>query len=344
MHTNKPSCAHASNELFINVLHNNLGAVKDLLDAGVDPNAVRYDDPDAGRKNCTALYFAVKNNNKPMIELLKNHGAIYRYQVGTPAREGALMGHQKSLPIDITNMVLLYLSTGELTLLARALLEQSRSASGTKLSVSGHSDASASYSRITFFARDLFKPHFGKKPLIHAYRHMQVAAQNREFASKSLIAAASVGSYRRTKQYLESGADPHTVDGQNRSALFNAASNGHLGVVIQLLAAGSDVNAVSIFGDSVLIQSLKNGHLDVVNRLMLEPDIDVNACDRFGRTALMIAASNGHIDVVHQLLRQPGIDVNARDQDGRSVQMHAESNGHPEIVALFNQGHCCTIM
>ena len=59
--------------------------VQELLSREADPNLVKFDDLKAGNKNCTALYFAVKNNNHPMITLLQRHGAINSYEESTSA-------------------------------------------------------------------------------------------------------------------------------------------------------------------------------------------------------------------------------------------------------------------
>ena len=74
-----------SKQLIIDVLRNRGTRVAAALALSVDPNLVRSDDHQTGNKNCTALYFAVKNKNYPMIALLQKHGAIYDYEESASA-------------------------------------------------------------------------------------------------------------------------------------------------------------------------------------------------------------------------------------------------------------------
>lgn len=96
---------------------------------------------------------------------------------------------------------------------------------------------------------------------------------------------------------LNHGADPDTLEEENRTPLILAVLRGDLGLVRRLLAAGS-------YADHA---------------------------DRSGRSALIHAAQAGQLEVVRALL-EAGADASREDDSGRTARDWAERNGHPEVL------------
>ena len=159
-----------------------------------------------------------------------------------------------------------------------------------------------------------------------------------------MIVAAGDGREDLVDLLLDSGADvDRGVEGDG-NALIQAAGRGDLRAVRRLLAAGADPNAAVDGDGNPLIQAAASGHLEVL-RLLVEAEGDIDRVVPGDENPLIRAAGAGHLDVVRYLLDR-GADPNVRtveaaappwrpEPEVRTPLTQARRGGHEDVVRLL---------
>jgi len=176
----------------------------------------------------------------------------------------------------------------------------------------------------------------------------------REGGLTALMLASAHGLPDIVEQLLAAGADVHSVDDQQRSALHCAALYGFnaeesdclLALFDALLRAGADPNQAAAEGLTPLLlllggqlkKSAKRCHESVllvaVERL-LTAKVDLQATGgRHGLSALHLAALNGLPKLAKRLLHA-GADPQAIDSRGRNPRQIALLRGFVDVAAVF---------
>jgi len=99
------------------------------------------------------------------------------------------------------------------------------------------------------------------------------------------------------RMLLSRGADPSVRTGFDGNALMASAAAGYTDIVEELLRAGADIHAKDNQGVDALMQAANGGHLETVEYL-IGAGADVNALNKFGTTALHAAVANGHQEII----------------------------------------------
>jgi ankyrin repeat protein len=132
---------------------------------------------------------------------------------------------------------------------------------------------------------------------------------------KMLFDAAGKGCLQDMQQVIDNGVDvngiaPKMLD----TALAEAAWEGHLDCVAILLNAGASPNVYGYWPP--LAKAASGGHIAIMN-LLLEAGADVDAFSADDETALMRAAQKSHMESA-MLLIEAGADVNAAGHIGKT--------------------------
>ena len=279
------------------------GAVKQLLESGVDVDEVRTDD------GATALCVAAQEGHEGVVEqLLKAEADVNKARTdygATPLLITAYEGHEGVV---------------EKLLKAGADVNKARTDHGaTPL-------YTAAYGGHEGVVEQLLKA------------EADVNKARTDDGATPLYTAAFGGHEGVVEQLLKAEADVNkaaTDDGA--TPLYIAAAEGHEGVVEKLLKAEADVNkATTDDGTTALYIAAQEGHEGVVEKL-LKAEADVNkARTDYGTTALYIAAQEGHEGVVEKLLKA-GADPNTGTILGayRYPLSIASYCGHSKICSLL---------
>ena len=121
-----------------------------------------------------------------------------------------------------------------------------------------------------------------------------------------IIAAASMGDYRKVQRLLLDGADAGPVNSSGWTPLMYAAHYGHISVVRVLVEAGCDVNQKEWSDQrSALMLAASNGHTKCLDLLINTGGADITATDSSGKTAAHYAAAHGHAgnQIIRELLQ-----------------------------------------
>ena len=275
------------------------GAVKDLLESGVDVDEVRTDD------GSTALILAAHNGHEGVIDQLIEAGADVDKATtddgATPLDMAAEHGHEIVV---------------ERLLKAGADVNKATTDDGaTPLVIAALEGHEGVVEQLLKAGADVDKAttDYGRTPLYYAAVR----------AHEGIV-----------EQLLKAGADVNkaaTDDGS--TALSIAALGGHEGVVEQLLKAGADVDkATTDYGRTPLYYAAVRAHEGIVEQL-LKAGADVNKTTTDdGATPLYIAAQEGHEGTVEQLLKA-GADVNkATTDNGATPLQEAARFGHEAVI------------
>ncbi|XP_046564422.1 kinase D-interacting substrate of 220 kDa B-like [Haliotis rubra] len=308
-----------------------LHIVRELLDAGVDPNAVDND-------NWSALLCAAKEGHlEIVIVLLEKKASIeHRDMCGwTALMWASYKGHSMVVQELLDrgsnanvkaehNMTCLAWASGRgHTEVVKKLLE-----CGAKVNATDK---------------------YGTTPLIWASRkgYLEITecllAEGANVDSSGmnswtpLLVATQGGFLDVVRAILEHDPNVNAVDKDALTALAIAAKEGFVDIVHDLMTKGAYVNVADRAGDTVLIHAVKGGHSEVV-RILLQKYADVDVEGSEGKTALYWSVEKGHTDIVNQLLEsQPDLEISTKDGD--TPLLRAVRNRNEEIVKLLlNKG------
>ena len=143
--------------------------------------------------------------------------------------------------------------------------------------------------------------------------------------------AAKNGHLECIKVLLEYGADIHSEDIENETAITLAAFYGHTECVRYLLEQGANVNDRAVDG-TPLIYAAQCGNEECV-RMLLERGASVNESVSYGKTALKAAVRCDSVPCV-RLLVEHGAKVTETDHFGFDEMMLAVQRGNEECIQL----------
>ena len=143
--------------------------------------------------------------------------------------------------------------------------------------------------------------------------------------------AAKNGHLECIKVLLEYGADIHSEDIENETAITLAAFYGHTECVRYLLEQGANVNDRAVDG-TPLIYAAQCGNEECV-RMLLERGASVNESVSYGKTALKAAVRCDSVPCV-RLLVEHGAKVTVTDHFGFDEMMLAVQRGNEECIQL----------
>lgn len=152
-----------------------------------------------------------------------------------------------------------------------------------------------------------------------------------------LIQAAGIGSQEVVELLLDYGANIHTTDHLERSALHSSVSSGHTEVVRALIRRGADVNARHR-GDAMyaVLDAVRFGHTETLHALLEAGARLSDVTTDEGYTALHIAASQGHLGLLRRLLNKNlSLDINAKTVEGSTPVNTATYAGRVDVVRML---------
>jgi ankyrin repeat protein len=312
-HVPNPPVARDATPLIVATRRGYADIAAQLIAGGADVDA-------RDAEGFTALVYALKANDEPLIKLLKDAGAkppkypegsleaawIAAAKAGDCARLRVLIG-------DGADVNVKYASKGE----AKDEDEGDGDSEATALkwaAQKGHLDAVKLLLASGAKADEKFGGGFGlsghETALMHAAKagHLEVA--------RALIAA------RAAVTAKEQGG---------KTVLHYAAEGGRAGMIELLIKHGANVETKTKTGTSPLMEAANAGQAAAITAL-IKAGADPN---RFtgGITALWYAASEGNIAAVQALL-DAGADPKAGNEMYSPLEA-ASSNGHKEVVSLL---------
>ncbi|XP_045203576.2 kinase D-interacting substrate of 220 kDa B-like isoform X2 [Mercenaria mercenaria] len=304
-----------------------ISLARELLDAGIDPNATDND-------NWTSLLYAAKDGYLEVcIELLERDADIEHRDLcnWTALMWAAYKGRnevvQELLDRDADpnikaeqNMSCLGWAAGRGHLgVVKALLEKGARVNSTDK--------------------------YGTTPLIWACRkgHAEIVSEllhhgalvdNTGMDSLTALLVATKGGYTEVVQALvEHDPNVNAVDKDGFTALTIAAKEGYEDIVQELLPKDAYVNIADRVGDTILIHAVKGGYTGIVRALLNRyADVDVEGNER--KTALYWAVEKGHADIV-KLLLENDADMEISTKDGDTPLMRAVRNRNELIVRIL---------
>ena len=245
------------------------GAVRELLDSGVDVDEVRTDD------GTTALFVAAQEGHEGVVEeLLKAEADVNKATTddngATPLFIAALYGHERAV--------------GQLLKAGADVNKATADFGATPLYIAAQVGHEGVVEQLLKAGADVNKA-------------------TTDDGTPPLYIAAQVGHKGVVEQLLKAGADVNkatTDDGA--TPLYVAAQDGHEGVVEQLLKAGADPNAERTSGThrtSLGVASFY-GHNSICS-LLLEAGANVNGASEEA-PVLLTAVTRGHREVALVLM------------------------------------------
>lgn len=159
--------------------------------------------------------------------------------------------------------------------------------------------------------------------------------------------AAKNGHLECLKVLLEYGADIHSVDIEDETAITLASLFGHTECVRYLLEQGANANNCAVDG-TPLIYAAARGNVECV-KLLLERGANVNEIVCYGKTALRAAVRRDSLQCV-KLLVEHGAVVTEADYDGfdemmwavlecceECIQLVLAAGGNPDYVEKYRE-------
>lgn len=149
---------------------------------------------------------------------------------------------------------------------------------------------------------------------------------NRDELNKQFRDAAARGDIEMLKLLLDRGADIHSRNCDEWTALHNSARRGHVECLKYLVEHGAHAKAITINGSTAIHLASEIGHLNCIEYLVsLGVSVDAKTSVD-NKTALHIASENDRLKCVKYLIEQ-GASLDALDKWGRT----------PFMVAIINE-------
>ncbi len=163
----------------------------------------------------------------------------------------------------------------------------------------------------------------------------------------ALFVATGAGDIKLVKVLLEKGADPNSLEQDNRrnrlaqakhsmgkdSVLIFAVQKGQHEVSEALIEAGADVNFRGFMGKTALYVAVENSRRNLM-QLLLERQADTNIESLAGISPLMEAARKGNHHMVADLLTNDA-NVNAIEQPELGFARETQAGGSTGMTALM---------
>lgn len=293
---------HHQSALWLAVEDRHLENVKQLLNAGADPNVASTWD------GTTPLWNAVKHRDAPIVELLLQHPGIHFRSTA----------HDGSTPLGRARSEACYDQMGRiLELFEQRERDRSHPASREWMRAAIAGDVTVLQEMVDTHGRD----------------SLDCIATS---GCTALHRAASHGHVNAVRQLLGCGANVNQHDGDGQTALSAAVMSGHLEVVKVLIAHGADPNILKSSGDTPLYDAAFHGREAIVEAL-LDGGADINLAverPRSTPTALQAAVWQEHHGVAALLLRR-GANPHSAGPGGLTTANWAVRFGTPEIKAVF---------
>lgn len=125
--------------------------------------------------------------------------------------------------------------------------------------------------------------------------------------------------------------DINTVDDKGDSGLFLAIN--HISIVELLINNGADPNSLNEEQRTPLMIAAKFGYRNVMD-VLLKKGAKIDACDRFSQTALFLATHSNDPNNVELLIKK-GANVNHQDFEVATALIAVCEDKHEEIALLF---------
>lgn len=306
-------------ELAIAAYQGKAQKVKELLNAGADPDAQTKN----GR---TALMAASDRGRMEVVKLLLDHGADPDIQASD--KETALMLAVYKGRLEIIRLLLKNNARVDLKekngLTALFIASSIGSKRAVDLLLDHGADATGKYlNGVTCWWVALNR---GNK---------EVAKLINYKGRSPIVQAVEKGDKAKVVELIKGGADIESREPKlGATLLMVAADSGHLGLFRTLLNMGADVNATSHSGYTALAAAANNGRKEIVE-LLLKNNANVNAQESIlGSTPLIRASGKGYADIV-KLLIEHGANPNIKDNDGQTAYDLAKSQGRKEVMRLL---------
>jgi ankyrin repeat protein len=272
--------------------------VRELLEHGADPNAVRNDD-------FTALMLAAFSGYQEIVRILVEHGANTdaATRFGTTAQMWAASRTFKDVVHYLEHPERIQEAT-KVAPVANNYAELPQAATDLQVddneSYEALPDSSAGW-----VAETNALPELDTTPLTSVVQNCNDSAKTKEssqLATQQLWRIAETEDIKRVESLLARGAEINASNAHGMTALMRAAASGRIRMVRELLEHGADPNAVRNDDFTALMLAAFSGHQEIV-RTLVEHGAKTDAATRFGTTAQMLAASR---DVVHYF-EPPGL-------------------------------------
>ncbi|XP_060576340.1 kinase D-interacting substrate of 220 kDa B-like [Ruditapes philippinarum] len=304
-----------------------ISLARELLDAGIDPNATDND-------NWTALLYAAKDGHLEIcIELLERDADIEHRDL---CNWTALMWASYKGRDEVVQELL------DRDADPNIKAEHNMSCLGW---ASGRGHLGVVKALVEKGARVNSTDKYGTTPLIWACRkgHADIVTEllqhgayvdNTGMDSLTAVLVATKGGFAEVVQaLLEHDPNVNAVDKDGFTALTIAAKEGYEDIVQELLAKDAYVNIADRVGDTILIHAVKGGYTGIVRALLNRyADLDVEGNER--KTALYWAVEKSHPDIV-KLLLENDADMEISTKDGDTPLMRAVRNRNELIVRLL---------
>lgn len=153
----------------------------------------------------------------------------------------------------------------------------------------------------------------------------------------SLIHAVRVGSREAVELLLDYGANIHTTDHMEGSALHSAVAGGYTELVRDLIRRGADVNARHRGGAPyAVLDAVHFGYSETLEALLEGGARLLDATTDDGYTALHLAAYEGHLGLLRLLLKKDlSLDINTRSLHGSTPLIIATGAGRFDAVRML---------
>ncbi|OLQ11820.1 Ankyrin-3 [Symbiodinium microadriaticum] len=145
--------------------------------------------------------------------------------------------------------------------------------------------------------------------------------------------AASNGSVKSAKLFLEAFAEVDRTDTNGATPLDAACSSGHVDVARLLVDSGADKDAAQRGGATPLHSACRSNRIEIV-RFLVEVGANTGKAEANHATPLHVAAVLGHVDVA-QLLLEANADQDNASATGITALHLACRLGHLEFVRLL---------
>ncbi|KAK7097954.1 kinase D-interacting substrate of 220 kDa B-like [Littorina saxatilis] len=304
-----------------------LNIVRELLEAGVDPNAV-------DNESWSALLCASKEGHLEIVIELLEHQALLEHK-------------------DMCGWTaLMWASYKGRIIVVQELLDRSANPNAkadhhmTSLAwAAGRGHTEIVQMLISKGAKVNTADKYGTTPLIWACRKGYIDIVEALLAEGAnadacgmnswtpLLVATRGGHSDVVHSLLQHDPNVNATDKDGLTALAIAAREGHVEIVQDLLSKGAYVNVADRNGDSILIHSVKGGQVEVV-RALLDKYVDVDVQGSEDKTSLYWAVEKGYNEIVRLLIAaEPDLELCTKDED--TALLRAVRSRNEECVRLL---------